>query len=318
MLDAAGFADHHGAMDSYPLPARQVVARLTDAAAAAPDRAVAFQGAPGAYSHLAVTELFPDAPALPCFDFEAAFEAVQTGRAGCAVIPIENSQAGRVADIHFLLPASDLFITGEHFLRVRHCLLGLPGTPRARLREAISHPQALGQCRQRLRDWGIKPVQYADTAGAAALIAERQDMALAAIASDLAARTYGLDVLEAGIEDVTHNTTRFIILANHPANDEPGDAAMMTSFLFEVRSIPAALYKALGGFATNGVNITKLESYLVDGNFAAAQFYCDIEGVPEDPSVALALEELRFHSKWVRILGSYRQARTRVLSQELA
>ena len=309
-------------METYPLPAQHVVRRLTDAAAIAPERAVAFQGAPGAYSHLAVTELFPDAPALPCFDFEAAFEAVQSGRAAFAVIPIENSQAGRVADIHFLLPASDLFIVGEHFLRVQHCLIGLPGVARSGIREAVSHPQALGQCRQRLRSWGIKPVPYADTAGAAALLAQDQARHVAAIASDLAAKTYGLDVLEACIEDVSHNTTRFIILSTQA--DPPGaadcqvaDAPMMTSFLFEVRSIPAALYKALGGFATNGVNLTKLESYLVDGNFAAVQFYCDIEGVPDDPAVALALEELRFHSKWVRILGSYRQARARLHSQEL-
>lgn len=297
-------------MDDYAPPARALVDTMTAAAAAEPGRAVAFQGAPGAYSHQAVREAFPDALPLPCFSFEAAIEAVQNGRADCAMIPIENSLHGRVADIHFLLPESGLSITGEHFVRVRHCLLGLPGVARAAIGHAISHPQALGQVRKRLADWGITPRAYPDTAAAAALVAATRDPALAAVGSRLAGELYGLDVIAEGIEDADHNTTRFVVLARHPAVPEAGQP-VMTSLLFEVRNIPAALFKALGGFATNGVNITKLESYLRDGSFSAAEFYADFEGAPTDAWVALALDELRFHTKWVRLLGTYVQARRR-------
>ena len=297
-------------MTDYPAPAAALVTTLTAAAAAEPGRAVAFQGAPGAYSHQAMREAFPDALPLPCFAFDDAIAAVQSGAADCAVIPIENSLHGRVADIHFLLPESGLSITGEHFIRVRHCLLGVPGTGRNTVTTAVSHPQALGQCRRRLREWGIVPEAYADTAAAAALIAAERDPARAAVASRLAAELYGLDVLAEGIEDEAHNTTRFVVLARQPRAVEKG-SPVMTSLLFEVRSVPAALFKALGGFATNGVNLTKLESYLKGGAFAAAEFYADIEGSPADPAVARALDELRYHSEWVRVLGTYPQARSR-------
>ncbi len=295
-------------MSTYPARAETLVDAMRAAAAADPAAAIAFQGAPGAYSHQAVRELFPDRPALPCAAFEDAIAAVQSGAAGRAVIPIENSLHGRVADIHFLLPESGLFIIAEHFVRVRHCLLGL-GEQRA-LREVISHPQALGQCRNRLRDWGIAPSSYFDTAAAAAEVAGSADPGIGAIASRLAAELYGLTIFAEGIEDADHNTTRFVVLARAAVSPASG-TAVMTSLNFEVRNVPAALFKALGGFATNGINITKLESYLRDGSFSAAEFYAEIVGRPDDPACALALEELRFHTKWVRLLGSYAQARSR-------
>jgi prephenate dehydratase len=298
-------------MENYPKLAHDIVVRMAAAAEAEPTRAVAFQGAPGAYSHQAMRELFPDAPPMPRFSFEDAIEAVKAGRAGCAVIPIENSLHGRVADIHFLLPESGLSIVAEHFVRVRHCLLGAPGAKRDAVREVLSHPQALGQVRKRLRDWGIKPVGFADTAGAAAKIAEVGGSAVAAVASKLAGELYGLDVLAEGIEDAEHNTTRFVVLAREAAVPQGDAAKLMTTVMFEVRSVPAALYKALGGFATNGVNLTKLESYMRDGSFQAAEFYADIIGSPDDPPIARALDELRYHSRWVRLIGTYAQARPR-------
>ena len=298
-------------MNNYPKLAGEIVRQMQTAASAHPETAVAYQGAPGAYSHQATRELFPDAPPMPCFSFEDAIDAVKTGAAAKAVIPIENSLHGRVADIHFLIPESGLSIIGEHFVRVSHCLLGVPGARREQVREAISHPQALGQVRKRLRDWGIKPVGFADTAGGAALVAERGDPALAGVASRLAGELYRLDILAESIEDAAHNTTRFVVLAREAAQPDAGTHRLMTTLTFEVRSVPAALYKALGGFATNGVNMTKLESYMRDGSFSAAEFYADIEGAPDDPNVALALEELRFHTNWVRVLGTYRQARAR-------
>lgn len=297
-------------MTSYPASAAALVAEMTAAAAADPAGAVAFQGAPGAYSHQAVREAFPDGLPLPCFAFDDAIEAVQRGQAGHAAIPIENSLHGRVADIHFLLPESGLAIVAEHFVRVRHCLLGVPGVSREAITTAISHPQALGQVRKRLREWGIAPDPYADTAAAAALVADAGDPTRAAVASRLAGELYGLDVVADGIEDAAHNTTRFVILARE-AVTPPLGVATMTSLVFEVRNVPAALFKALGGFATNGVNITKLESYLRDGSFAAAEFYADFVGAPGDEGVARALDELRFHTKWVRMLGTYPQARDR-------
>jgi prephenate dehydratase len=298
-------------MENYPKLAHDIIVGLAAAAAAEPARAVAFQGAPGAYSHQATRELFPDAPPMPCFSFEEAIEAVKAGRAGCAVIPIENSLHGRVADIHFLLPESGLSIVAEHFVRVRHCLLGPRGARREDVREALSHPQALGQSRKRLREWGIKPVGFADTAGAAAKAAELGDPSVAAVASRLAGELYGLDILAEGIEDADHNTTRFVVLAREAKAPPAGVGGVMTTLMFEVRSVPAALYKALGGFATNGVNLTKLESYMRDGSFQAAEFYADIVGSPDDPAFARALDELRYHSRWVRILGTYPQARPR-------
>ena len=301
-------------MDSFPAPALALVERLRAAAAADPARAIAFQGAPGANSHRAALEFAPDCLPLPCFSFEDALEAVASGAAGAAIIPIENSQHGRVADIHFLLPASGLFIVAEHFLAIHHALMAVPqadGTL-GPFSATYSHPQALGQSRVFLRTRGIVPLAYADTAGAAALVAERGDPGVAAIAPALAADLYGLAIVENNVEDAADNTTRFVVLARAP-NDPAtlaGQAAM-TTFVFEVRNVPAALYKALGGFATNGVNMTKLESYQSGASFSATRFWVDIEGAPGDPGVDRALEEVAFHSKELRMFGSYAQARKR-------
>jgi prephenate dehydratase len=295
-------------MENFAAPARPIVAQMTQAAAAAPERAVAFQGAPGANSHIAVLEAFPKGLPLPCFDFADAIDAVKDGTADCALIPIENSLHGRVADIHFLLPESGLVITGEHFLPIRYALMGIGAVEG--VREAMSHPQALGQCRHWLRERGIQPKAYPDTAGAAAVVKELGDPAIAALAPPGAAEIYGLDLLASDIADAEHNTTRFVVLARagHPPI---GEGAWMTTLIFEVKNVPAALYKAMGGFATNGVNMTKLESYQQGGSFAATEFYCDIEGRQGDANVDRALEELGFHSKWMRVLGTYRQARVR-------
>ena len=293
-------------MESYPAPARARVAEMIAIAAGDPARAVAFPGAPGANSHIAALEVAPDGLPLPCFSFEDALDAVKEGRADRALIPIENSLHGRVADIHFLLPESGLSIVGEHFMPIRYWLMGLGGT----VSEAMSHPQALGQCRHWLRARGLKPVQYADTAGAAAAVAELGDPTVAAIAPRLAAKLYGLQLLEEGLEDSDDNTTRFVMLARD-GNALPVAAPCMTSFVFEVRNVPAALYKVLGGFATNGVNMTKLESYQRGASFAATQFFCDVEGSPDDAALGHALEELRFHTKWLRVVGTYRQERAR-------
>ncbi|MGU3391601.1 prephenate dehydratase [Sphingomonas sp. M1A8_2b] len=299
-------------MENFAAPARPIVARMTEAAAADPTRAVAFQGAPGANSHVAAIEAFPDGLPLPCFDFSDAIDAVKDGRADCAIIPIENSLHGRVADIHFLLPESGLVITGEHFLPIRHALMG--AGPRDGIRQAMSHPQALGQCRHWLKAHGIEPVSYPDTAGAAAKVAELADPAIAALAPPAAAGLYGLELLATDIADADHNTTRFVVLARGgkpPAAQEPVGGEWMTTLIFEVRNVPAALYKAVGGFATNGVNITKLESYQRNGSFSATEFYADVVGKPGDANLDHALEELGFHSKWLRVLGTYRQARPR-------
>jgi len=295
-------------MENYPAPARPIVAQLQADAAQDSARAVSFQGAPGANSHIAVREMYPDALPLPCFSFEDALEAVQEARADKAMIPIENSLHGRVADIHFLLPESGLVIVGEHFLPIRYALMAKGKL--ADVRQAISHPQALGQCRHWLRSKGIKPVAYDDTAGAAALVAEQRDETVAAIAPFNAATIYGLNVLAEGIADAEDNVTRFVVLAREvPEIDAAAD--VMTTLIFEVKNVPAALYKAMGGFATNSVNMTKLESYQRGGSFAATEFYADIVGHPEQPNVRRALEELAFHSKWVRVLGTYHQARPR-------
>lgn len=269
-----------------------------------PASTIAYQGAPGANSDLACRSVFPDMVSLPCASFEDAFAAVHEGQARLAMIPVENSVAGRVADIHYLLPRGGLHIIGEHYQRVVHCLVAPKGATMEGLKEVHSHIQALSQCRTYLRDRGLTPVNNADTAGAAADVAKWNDPTKAAIASELAAEIYGLQVLAKGIEDAAHNTTRFLILAREP-NVPPRETASVTSFVFRVRSVPAALYKALGGFATNGVNITKLESYMVDGRFTAAQFYMDVEGHPEDRSLRLAMEELGFFAREVKFLGVY-------------
>lgn len=272
---------------------------------AAANDTIAFQGLPGAYSNLACRAAFPALATLPCASFEDMFASVREGRARLAMVPIENSVAGRVADIHHLMPESGLHIIGEHFQRVNHQLLGIKGATIADLKTASSHIQALSQCRNNLRALGIKPVVHADTAGAAAEVAAKGDRSMGAIASTLAAETYGLEILKADMEDAEHNTTRFVVMAQEPIDPDPNMGPIVTSFIFKVRSVPAALYKALGGFATNGVNITKLESYILDGHFSSAQFYADIDGHPDQRPVRLALEELSFFSREVRILGVY-------------
>ncbi len=301
-------------MHSFPAPALAMVKKMQAAAAADPARAVAFQGSPGANSHRAAGEAAPGCLPLPCFSFEDALEAVKDGRAGRAIIPIENSQHGRVADIHFLLPESGLAIVGEYFMPITHALMALP-KPDGSLgpfEVAYSHPQALGQSRLFLRDRGIVPLSHADTAGAAAYVAEKGDPSVAAIAPVLAADLYGLTIVENRVEDAHDNMTRFVMLARDPLDPATlaGETAM-TTFVFEVKNIPAALYKAMGGFATNGVNMTKLESYQKGASFAATTFYADIIGAPGDPAIDRALEELAFHCKELRILGSYRQGRPR-------
>jgi len=301
-------------MDSYPEPARALVAQMVAKAAADPARAVALQGAPGCNGHRAALEYDADCAPLPCFAFEDALDAVKDGSAGRAIIPIENSQHGRVADIHFLLPESGLSIVGEHFLSIQHALMALknPQGQHGPFTAAYSHPQALGQSRHYLRQRGITPMAYADTAGAAALVRERGDATAAAIAPALAAELYGLDIVEHNVEDAANNTTRFVVLAREPLDPAAlAGVPAITTFVFEVKNVPAALYKALGGFATNGVNMTKLESYQVGASFAASTFYVDIEGAPGDPRVDRAMEELAFHCKYVRLLGSYPQARAR-------
>ncbi|MEQ1854088.1 MAG: prephenate dehydratase, partial [Chthoniobacteraceae bacterium] len=266
------------------------------------------QGAPGANSHIAVQQAIPDGRPLPCFSFPDAIDAVREGRAAKAMIPIENSLHGRVADIHFLLPESGLVIVGEYFLPIDYALMGKG--PLERVKQAISHPQALGQCRHWLRKRGIEPVGYPDTAGAAARVVELDDSSVAAIAPPGAAAVYGLDILADTLEDSGENMTRFVVLARS-GEPAPNEGVVMTTFVFEVKNIPAALYKAMGGFATNGVNMTKLESYQRGASFAATTFFADIEGHPDDPAVARALEELQFHSRSLRLLGTYPQARKR-------
>ncbi len=266
---------------------------------------IAFQGVAGAYSHLACIEAYPDMEPLPRDSFEATFDAVTTGAAGLAMIPIENSVAGRVADIHHLLPGSGLNIVAEHFQRVTHQLLAAKGAAIDGLKTVHSHIHALSQCRNLIQELGLKPIVHADTAGAAAELAASGDRNTGVIASRLAAETYGLDILRSGIEDADHNTTRFVVMAKEPSDPDPHDGPVMTTFVFRVRNVPAALYKGLGGFATNGVNMVKLESYMTDGTFTATQFYADIEGHPSHTPVRLALEELGFFTRSVTLLGVY-------------
>ena len=266
---------------------------------------IAFQGEPGANSHIANSEAYPTAEAMPCPTFEDALSAISSGEADLGMIPIENSVAGRVADIHHLLPASGLSIIGEWFLPIRHQLMALKGTKLADIKTVESHVHALGQCRRIIRQLGVRPIVAGDTAGSARDVSQRGDRSVAAIASRLAAEIYGLEILAEDIEDEAHNTTRFVVLAREPQWAEQNSGPLVTSFVFRVRNLPAALYKALGGFATNGVNMTKLESYMVDGNFFATQFYADVDGHPEDKGLAFALEELKFFSRELRIVGVY-------------
>lgn len=296
-------------MESYPQPARALVAQMEAQAAADPSRALALQGAPGCNGHRAALEYDADCLPLPCFSFEDALEAVTEGRAARALIPIENSQNGRVADIHFLLPESGLSITGEYFLPITYAIMGLGQGPFA---AAYSHPQALGQTRHYLRANGIVPLTYPDTAGAAAFVKEQGDATACAIAPRIAAELYGLQIVTENVADAADNMTRFVVLAREALDPATlGGGPAMTTFIFEVNNVSAALYKALGGFATNGVNMTKLESYQVGASFAMTTFYADIEGAPGDPRVDRALAELAFHCKYVRALGSYPRGRAR-------
>jgi prephenate dehydratase len=270
-------------------------------------RKIAFQGEPGANSQIACSEAYRAYEPLPCATFEDAFAAVRTGRAALAMIPIDNSVAGRVADIHHLMPESGLHIVSEWFLPVQHQLMAPKGATLKTIRTVESHVHALGQCRNIIRKLGIKAVVAADTAGAAREVAEANDLSRAALATDLAAKIYGLKILKKNVADAKHNTTRFVVLARKPQWASRAKNRVMTTFVFQVRNIPAALYKALGGFATNGINMTKLESYMVDGSFTATQFYADVQGHPKDRGFELALQELEFVSQpdTLRILGVY-------------
>ena len=266
---------------------------------------IIFQGEPGANSHLACRDAYPDHEPVPCPTFEDCFSALTSGEVDLGMIPIENSVAGRVADIHHLMPDSGLHIIAEWFLPIRNQLLAPKGASLKTIKSVESHVMALGQCRGVIRELKLKPVVAADTAGSAREVAESKDISRAAIASRLAAEIYGLDILKENVEDHSYSTTRFVVLSKEKKWATPGNGKVITTFVFRVRNVPAALYKAMGGFATNGVNMTKLESYMVGGNFFATQFYADVEGHPDDRSLVFALEELAFFSKELRILGVY-------------
>ncbi|MDH3679037.1 MAG: prephenate dehydratase [Acidimicrobiia bacterium] len=269
---------------------------------------IAFQGVRGAYSHLACTLAYPDMEPVGFDTFAQAFGAVEDGTTELAMIPIENTLGGRVADIHHLLPESSLYIVGEHFQPVRHALLGPEGATLETLKTVASHEQGLAQCRELIRELAVEPMDFGDTAGAAKEAAERNDPSFGAIASELAAEIYGLNVLRTRIEDRLGNTTRFVVMSRRSIEPDPRDGPAITSIVFQVRSVPGALYKALGGFATNGVNITKLESYIVDQSFTVAQFYAEFDGHPADIAVANAFDELQFFCTKLKQLGTYPRA----------
>ncbi|MAW78772.1 MAG: prephenate dehydratase [Parvularcula sp.] len=283
---------------------------MTDATADKKKR-IAYQGEPGAFSELACRRYAPDFEPLPCGAFDEAVEAVTEGRAERAMLPVENSLAGRVGDIHHLLPKAGLHIIAEHFLPVEHHLMAKPGAKFEDIKVARSHPVALAQVRDFLHAHNIRPETAGDTAGAARRLSESSNMNEAVVASVLAAELYGLNILKNNIEDAPHNTTRFLEMAHEPMDASPDDGPVVTSFIFQVRNIPAALYKALGGFATNGVNMTKLESYQLGGSFSATMFYADAEGHPAEEPMRLALEELSFFSSSLKILGVYKKGRER-------
>ena len=266
---------------------------------------IAYQGEPGSNSDAACREVYPGLDTLPCPTFEDVFTAMAEDDVDLAMIPVENSIAGRVADIHHLLPESSLHIVCEHFMTIHFALMGVPGAQVRDITAVRSHSHALGQCRRLIREHGWRPVVADDTAGAAREVAQLGDPTVAALAPALAADLYGLEVLQHEVEDEHHNTTRFLILANGAATPPTDTYPVITSFVFRVRNVPAALYKAMGGFATNGVNMTKLESYQLGGSFSATQFYADVEGHPAERPLALALEELAFYTAYVRILGTY-------------
>jgi len=277
----------------------------------ASENLIAFQGELGANSHIAAKTKFPSMDVLPCPSFEDALSAVKEGKAKLAMIPIENSTAGRVADIHILLPGSGLYIIGEHFSEIRHCLVATHDADETTLKKVTSHVQALGQCRLALRDMGLVSEPFADTAGSARHVAELGDNSLAGISSSLAAEIYGLKIIRENLQDEGNNTTRFVVLSREPADVSNMSGQLMTSFTFEVKNVPAALYKALGGFATNMVNMTKLESYYESNSFTATEFYADIVGHEDMETVARAMDELRFHTKQVNLLGTYEAERER-------
>ncbi len=266
---------------------------------------IVFQGERGANSHIACLAVYPDYDPVACATFEEAFNAVANGEADLGMIPIENSIAGRVADIHHLLPHANLHIIGEHFLRISFQLMAVKGATLATIKSVESHIHALGQCGRFIREHGYASVIAADTAGAARHVAEAGDVTRGALAPRLAADIYNLEVLADNVEDLAHNTTRFVIVSREEKRAAKGSGPVITTFVFRVRNLPAALYKALGGFATNSVNMTKLESYMLEGNFFATMFYADVEGHPEDEGVKNALEELRFFSREFKILGVY-------------
>jgi prephenate dehydratase len=266
---------------------------------------IIFQGEPGANSDIACREAYPGYEPLPCPTFEDCFTALANGEADLGMIPIENSVAGRVPDIHHLMPLSGLHIIGEWFLPIRNQLMAPKGASLKTIKTVESHVMALGQCRGVIRELKLTPIVHADTAGSAREVSESKDITRAAIASRLAAEIYGLDILKENVEDASHSTTRFIVLSREKKWTSRGNGKVVTTFVFRVRNVPAALYKAMGGFATNGINMTKLESYMVGGNFFATQFYADVEGHPDDSALVFALEELRFFSKELTILGVY-------------
>ncbi|MBD8891848.1 prephenate dehydratase [Roseibium litorale] len=266
---------------------------------------IVFQGETGANSHMACRNVYPDYQAIPCPTFEDCFQAMESGEVDLGMIPVENSVAGRVADIHHLLPKSSLHIIGEYFLPIRFQLMAPKGATLEGLKSVQSHIMALGQCRKIIRELGLTPLVGADTAGSARQIAEKGDLSAAALAPEMAADIYGLDILRRDVEDAAHNTTRFLILSRDDLPAANTGQPIISTFVFRVRNVPAALYKALGGFATNGVNMTKLESYQLEGQFFASMFYADIEGHPEDKGVALALEELKFYCAEFKMLGVY-------------
>ena len=278
-------------------------------------KTIAYQGEPGANSHTACLDNYPEFTPLPCATFEDAFAALQDDTADLGMIPIENSIAGRVADIHALLPASGLHIVAETFLPIHFQLLAIPGATLEGLRSVYSHVHALGQCRKIIRQYALKPMVAGDTAGSAREVAAWRDPSRASLAPALAGEIHGLTTLAADVEDEAHNTTRFVVLSKTPHWAAAHDGPLVTTFVFRVRNVPAALYKALGGFATNGVNMTKLESYMVEGQFAATQFLADVDGHPEDPPLKRALEELEFFSREMRILGVYPAHPFRIESQ---
>ena len=274
---------------------------------------IAFQGMKGANSEIAIRDVYPEMEPYPCDTFEDAFNALSEGVVDLAMIPIENSLAGRVADIHHLLPQSDAFIIGEYFLPIRFDLMALPGTKLEDIKTVYTHVHGLGQCRRIIREHGWNGEIGGDTAGSAKLVAERGDHTIAALAPALAAEIYGLETLLTSVEDADHNTTRFVVLSRDPSHAKSDNGPVITTFLFQVRNIPAALYKAMGGFATNGVNMTKLESYQLGGAFTATQFYADVEGHPDDEGLKLAFEELEFFCDEFKVLGVYPASRSRDL-----